>query len=59
MVSQRQQLAQQRRVEAILGRQEERHYIERIKDQRSADAQLSRAISLMLDGRNPHLELAL
>ena len=59
MVSQRQQLAHQRRVEAILGRQEERHYIERIKDQRSADAQLSRAISLMLDGRNPHLELAL
>ena len=59
MVSQRQQLAHQRRVEAILGRQEERHYIERIKDQRSADAQLSRAISLILDGRNPQLELAL
>ncbi len=59
MVSQREQRAHQRRVEAILGRQEERHYIERIKDQRSADAQLSRAISLMLDGRNPHLELAL
>jgi hypothetical protein len=59
MVSQREQLAHQRRVEAILGRQEERHYIERIKDQRSADAQLSRAISLMLDGHNPHLELAL
>ena len=59
MVSQREQRAHQRRVEAILGRQEERHYIERIKDQRSADAQLSRAISLMLDGRNPQLELAL
>jgi hypothetical protein len=59
MVSQRQQLAHQRRVEAILGRQEERHYIERLTDQRSADAQLSRAISLMLDGRNPHMELAL
>lgn len=59
MVSQREQLAHQRRVEAILGRQEERHYIERIKDQRSADAQLSRAINLMLDGRNPQLELAL
>ena len=43
----------------MLGRQEERYYVERIKDQRSADAQLSRAISLMLDGRNPHLELAL
>lgn len=59
MVSQREQHAHQRRVEAILGRQEERHYIERIKDQRTADAQLSRAISLMLDGRNPHMELAL
>jgi hypothetical protein len=51
--------AHQRRVETILGRQEERHYIERIKDQRSADAQLTRAISLMLDGHNPSLELAL
>jgi len=59
MVAQREQRAHQRRVEAILGRQDERHYIERIKDQRSADAQLSRAISLMLDGRNPNLELAL
>jgi hypothetical protein len=59
MVAQRQQLAHQRRVEAILGRQEERHYLERLTDQRSADDQLSRAISLMLDGRNPPLELAL
>lgn len=59
MVAQREQRANQRRVEAILGRQEERHYIERIKDQRSADAQLSRAISLMLDGQSPNLELAL
>lgn len=59
MVAQREQLAYQRRVEAILGRQEERHYNERLKDQRSADAQLSRAISLMLDGRNPNMELAL
>lgn len=59
IVAQREQRTYQRRVEAILGRQEERHYIERIKDQRSADAQLSRATSLMLDGRNPHLELAL
>jgi hypothetical protein len=59
MVAQREQRAHQRRVEAILGRQEERHYIERIKDQRSADAQLSRAISLILDGHNPSLELAL
>lgn len=59
MAAQREQRAHQRRVEAILGRQEERHYVERIKDQRSADAQLSRAISLMLDGRHPNLELAL
>jgi hypothetical protein len=59
MASQREQRAHQRRVEAVLDRQEERHYIERLRDQRSADAQLSRAISLMLDGRNPHLELAL
>ena len=59
MVAQREQRAHQRRVEALLGRQEERHYIERIKDQRSADAQLSRVISLMLDGHNPHVELAL
>lgn len=59
MVAQREQRAHQRRVEASLGRQEERYYVERIKDQRSADAQLSRAISLMLDGRNPQVELAL
>ncbi|MEU8527340.1 MULTISPECIES: hypothetical protein [Streptomyces] len=59
MMAQREQRAHQRRVEALLGRQEERHYVERIKDQRSADAQLSRAISLMLDGHHPNLELAL
>ena len=33
--------------------------MERIKDQRSADAQLTRAMSLMLDGGTPDLELAL
>ncbi|MFG2919080.1 hypothetical protein ACGF0D_40150 [Kitasatospora sp. NPDC048298] len=59
MVAQREQRAHQRRVEAILSRQEERAYVERITDQRSADAQLSRAISLMLDGGKPNLELAL
>jgi hypothetical protein len=58
MVAQRELRAHQRRVETILGRQEERHYIERVKDQRSADAQLTRAISLMLDGKRPNLELA-
>ena len=59
MAARREQLAHQRRVEAILDRQEERHYVERIKDQRSADGQLTRAINLMLDGHNPHIELAL
>ncbi|MFG2821545.1 hypothetical protein ACGFX4_19205 [Kitasatospora sp. NPDC048365] len=59
MVAQREQRAHQRRVEAILSRQEERAYVERITGQRSADAQLSRAISLMLDGGKPNLEIAL
>lgn len=59
MVAQREQRAHQRRVEASLGRQEQRYYVERIKDQRSADAQLSRAITQMLDGCNPRIELAL
>lgn len=59
MVAQREQAAHQRQVATILGRQEERYYIERITHQRSADAQLSRAISLMLDGGNPHMELAI
>ncbi|MCX5192648.1 hypothetical protein OOK31_01865 [Streptomyces sp. NBC_00249] len=59
MVTQREQRAHQRRIEAALDRQEERHYVERIKDQRSADTQLSRAISLMLDGHKPDLELAM
>jgi len=59
MVAQREQRAYQRRVEGLLGSHDERHYVERIKDQRSADDQLSRAISLMLDGHTPNLELAL
>ncbi|MEV7617791.1 hypothetical protein [Streptomyces sp. NPDC089799] len=59
VLAQREQRAHQRRVEAMLDRQEERHYVERIKDQRTADDQLSRAISLMLDGRHPNLDLAL
>lgn len=59
MMAQREQRAHQRRLLEILGRQDERHYIGRIKDQRSADAQLTRVTSLMLDGKNPHLELAL
>ncbi|MFB6902122.1 hypothetical protein [Streptomyces hydrogenans] len=59
MVAQREQRAHQRRVEAALGRQEERYYTERITAQRSADAQLTRAISLMLDGHRPSLDHAL
>jgi hypothetical protein len=59
MVAQREQRAFQRRVEASLGRQEGRYYVERIAAQKSADHQLSRAISLMLDGDDPPLELAL
>jgi hypothetical protein len=59
MAAQREQRAHQRRVEAALARQDERYYRERITSQRSADAQLSRAISLLLDGREPSLELAL
>lgn len=57
--AQREQRAHQRRVEASLGRIEQRYYVERIKDQQSADAQLTRAISLILDGRAPNIELAL
>ena len=59
MVARAELRAHQQRVESILGRQEERYYIERIKDQRSADAQLTRVISLMLDGKQPSLDLAL
>ena len=59
MLAQREQRAHQRKVEEILGRVEERYYADRIRDQRSADAQLTRAISLILDGDNPPLELAI
>lgn len=58
MAAQREQRAHQRRVEAALARQDERYYRERIKDLRSADAQLSRGITLLLDGCDPSLELA-
>lgn len=59
IMAQREERAHQRRLEAILGRQEERHYVERIANQRSADTQLSRAISSILDGHTPNLDLAL
>ncbi|MGW1774794.1 hypothetical protein [Streptomyces sp. NPDC002104] len=59
MFAQREQRAHQRRVEGLLERQEERHYEDRITAQRSADGQLSRVISTLLDGGDPHIELAL
>lgn len=59
MAAHREQVAHQRRVEAALARQDERYFRNRIKDQQTADSQLSRAISLLLDGRDPNLELAL
>jgi hypothetical protein len=59
MVAQRELRAHQRRVEALLGRQEERYHIERVANQRTADAQLTRAISLLLDGHGVNLEVAL
>jgi hypothetical protein len=48
-----------RRKQVAHQQQEELSYIERIKDQRSADEQLTLAISLMLDGRTPPLGRAL
>lgn len=59
MLAQRQQQAHQRRVEEILGRMEERYYFDRLKGQRTADAQLSRIVSLILDGDDPPLDVAL
>ncbi|MBC6495130.1 hypothetical protein [Microbacterium sp. 4-7] len=58
MVAQREQRLHQRRVTSLLNRQEERHYRTRISAQRVADDALSTAISLMLDGREPAMELA-
>ncbi|MFW6773174.1 hypothetical protein ACOACO_02740 [Nocardioides sp. CPCC 205120] len=59
MMAQREVRAHQRRVENTLDRQEKRAYDERASAQRSADAQLTRALSLMLDGRHVELDLAL
>ncbi|MEZ5309829.1 MAG: hypothetical protein R2735_04410 [Microthrixaceae bacterium] len=59
MAAQCEQRAHQRRVEASLARQDERYYRDRIAVQRSVDAHLSRAISLLLDDRDPILEVAL
>lgn len=59
MVAQREQRAHQRQIEAVLSRQEERYYLDRITNQQTTDDLLSRAISLLLDGRDPQMELAL
>ena len=48
-----------RRKQVAHQHQEELSYIDRINDQRSADTQLTLAISMMLDGRTPPLEPAL
>ncbi|TQS94378.1 hypothetical protein EU811_00900 [Arthrobacter sp. TS-15] len=58
MLAQREQRAHQRRVETILGRQEKRSVDKRISFQRTTDKQLSAAISLMLDGQLPDLDVA-
>lgn len=58
MLAQREQRAHQRRVETILGRQEKREVDKRIAAQRTTDKQLSAAISLMLDGKLPDLDVA-
>ncbi|WP_214465597.1 hypothetical protein [Microbacterium flavescens] len=58
MIAQREHRAFQRKVETILGRQELRAYQERIASQRGLDGQLTRAISLLLDGKKPNLEIA-
>lgn len=58
MLAQRERRAHQRRVETILGRQEKRSVDKRISFQRTTDKQLSAAISLMLDGQLPDLDVA-
>ena len=58
MLAQREQRAHQRQVETILGRQEKRYVVERIAAQRTTDERLSAAISRMLDGQVPDLEVA-
>jgi len=58
MLAQREQRAHQRQVETILGRQEKRYVVERIAAQRTTDERLSAAISRMLDGQVPDVEVA-
>lgn len=57
MLAQREQRVHQRRVETILGRQEKRYVDNRIATQRTTDKRLSSAISSMLDGKLPDLDV--
>lgn len=57
MLAQREQRVHQRRVETILGRQEKRYVLTRIAVQRTTDKRLSSAISSMLDGKLPDLDV--
>lgn len=57
MLAQREQRVHQRRVETILGRQEKRYVDMRIAAQRTTDKRLSKAISSMLDGGLPDLDV--
>ncbi|TQS91854.1 hypothetical protein EU811_13770 [Arthrobacter sp. TS-15] len=57
MLAQREQRVHQRRVETILGRQEKRYVDTRIAAQRTTDKRLSAAISSILDGNLPDLDV--
>ncbi|MFJ6157283.1 hypothetical protein ACIQF8_03240 [Pseudarthrobacter sp. NPDC092184] len=57
MLAQREQRVHQRRVETILGRQEKRYVDTRIAAQRTTDKRLSAAISSILDGKLPDLDV--
>ncbi len=59
MLAQREQRARQRRAEELSWGAERRYHADCIAEQRSADDQLTRAIGLVLDRRDPTLELAL
>lgn len=58
MIAQREQRAFQQKVETLLARHEIREYDKRIAAQQTADNQLTRAISMMLDGKTPDLDAA-
>lgn len=57
MLAQREQRVHLRRVETILGRQEKRYVERRIAAQRTTDKRLSAAISSILDGNLPDLDV--